>query len=61
MLNFSEMEIKFGGAVAYQYLVEIEKAAGIASHQMSMMDPETRLAHALRVQDNGHDALIQAA
>lgn len=49
MLNFNEMEIKFG-AVAYHYLAEIEKAAGIRG--TNDVDPETRLADALRIQDS---------
>jgi hypothetical protein len=51
MLNFNEMEIKFG-AVAYHYLAEIEKAAGIRGTQVNDVDPETRLANALRIQDS---------
>jgi hypothetical protein len=51
MLNFNDMETKFG-AVAYHYLTEIEKAAGISPTQMNDVDPETRLANALRMQDS---------
>ncbi len=51
MLSFSEMEVKFGGVVAYHCLAEIEKTANIASWQMAEMDPETRLANAIRIQD----------
>src|ERR1700753_424291 len=40
MLNFNEMELKFG-AVAYHYLAEIEKAAGIRSTHTNDVDPET--------------------
>ena len=51
MLNFNEMELKFG-AVAYHYLSEIEKAAGIRGTHVNDVDPETRLANALRMQDS---------
>lgn len=39
-------------AVAYHYLAEIEKAAGIRSTHTNDVDPETRLANALRMQDS---------
>lgn len=51
MLSFSEMEMKFGSAGAYHCLVEIEKASCISSWQMASVDPEIRLANAMRVQD----------
>ncbi|HUY68000.1 MAG TPA: hypothetical protein VMV79_01705 [Alphaproteobacteria bacterium] len=51
MLNFHDLETKFGAAAAYQYLTEIEKAAAIPSWQMAEIDPETRLANALAAQD----------
>jgi len=63
MLNFYDMEIKFGAAVAYHCLTEIEKAARIPSWKMAEIDPETRLNNALRVQDamhNGSGALVAA-
>jgi hypothetical protein len=47
-LTFNDLEIRFG-VVAQQYLTEIEKAARIASNPA--LDPEIRLANALRAQD----------
>jgi hypothetical protein len=62
MLNFSELEMKYGIATAYQCLMEIEKAARIPSWKMSEIDPETRLMNAIRVQDAfGGVALMQSA
>jgi hypothetical protein len=46
------MEMKFGAAVAYQCLTEIEKAANISSHEMVEIDPETRLALAIDAQNS---------
>jgi hypothetical protein len=51
MLSFHAMEMKFGAAVAYHCLAEIEKTANIPSWQMAAIDPETRLANAIRIQD----------
>lgn len=56
-MSFYDLEIKFGAALAYQCLAEIEKAARIASFAMSEVDPETRLANAICAQDG---ALIAA-
>ena len=47
-MTFQEMEIRFG-AVAHQYLQEIEKAARIAPNPT--LDPEIRLANAFHAQD----------
>jgi len=47
-LTFDDLETRFG-AVAHQYLREIEKAARIGFNPA--LDPETRLANALRAQD----------
>ena len=55
MLNFNEMELKYGPAMAYQCLVEIEKAACIPSWTVNGIDPETRLANAIRIQDAAND------
>ena len=51
MLHYRDLETKFGAAAAYAYLLEIEKVAQIASWQRVAMDPEARLAEALRAQD----------
>lgn len=51
MLNFNELEMKYGSVIAYFYLKEIETAAGIQSVRMTGVDPETRLANAIRAQD----------
>ena len=50
MLNFNELEVKYGAVAAYQYLMEIEKAARIP-RKMTSLDPETRLANAIHAQD----------
>jgi hypothetical protein len=51
MPNYQDMEMKFGPALAYQYLTEIEKAARIPYGKIMALDPEARLANALRAQD----------
>lgn len=51
MLSFHGMENKWGAAAAYHLLTEMEKAAGISSFMMTAVDPEVRLANALRIQD----------
>ena len=62
MFNFNELEMKYGAAVAYQYLTEIEKAANIPSWKMTGIDSETRLANAIRAQDALRDpAMLFAA
>lgn len=61
MLNFNEMEMKYGSAVAYQCLVEIEKAARIASHLVHHLTPEIRLSNAIRAQDALADQVIAIA
>lgn len=48
MLTFREMEMRYG-AVAYQYLQEIERAARILP--TPALDPETRLRRAYQEQD----------
>ena len=47
-MTFHEMELRFG-AVAHEYLREIEKAARIAPNPV--LDPEIRLANAFQAQD----------
>ncbi len=61
MLNFNEMEMRYGTAVAYHYLTEIEKAAFIVSATLSHVDPETRLANAIRAQDAVNASALAAA
>lgn len=51
MLRFHDLEQKFGGVVAYHYLLELEKAANINSWEMVAVDFETRTANACRMQD----------
>jgi hypothetical protein len=60
MLSYYEMEVKFGAAIAYQCLTEIEKAAHIPSWEMAEIDPETRLATAIHVQDCASDTSLVA-
>lgn len=52
LLSFDNLSAHFGEVVAWHCLVEIEKAAGIASCQSFDLPPETRLLNALRAQDN---------
>ncbi len=62
MLSFQDLELKYGTAAAYGWLLEIEKVAQIPSWQMTEIDPETRLANACRAQDSLHaDIFAQAA
>jgi len=51
MLTFHYLEMRFGPAAAYQCLVEIEKAARLRPCDVTEIDPEARLAAALRAQD----------
>jgi hypothetical protein len=51
MLNFNEMEMKYGSSIAYDLLLQIEKAARIPARIMSGIDTETRLTIAIRTQD----------
>ena len=55
MFSFHDLEMRHGPVVAYQCLAEIEKAARIRPSEMTGIDPETRLANALRAQDAMHD------
>jgi hypothetical protein len=62
MFSFHDLEIRHGPVVAYQCLAEIEKAARIRPSAMTGIDPETRLANALRAQDAMRSVLeLQAA
>ena len=61
MLNFNELEMRYGTVIAYQCLTEIEKASRIPSREMMHVDPETRLANAIRAQDSLESALMTAA
>jgi len=54
-LKFEKMATRFGEVLAYQCLVEIEKAACIPSWTVYGIDPETRLANAIRIQDASND------
>lgn len=51
VLNFEALIQHFGETVAYQCLVEIEKAARIQSWRMAEIDPAERLERALQAQD----------
>ena len=51
MVNFKDMEKKFGQSAAYHWLGEIEKAARTASRKNVLLDPQTRLDIACRAQD----------
>lgn len=51
MPSFQELEKKWGGAAAYHYLLEAEKAAEIPSWKMVGIDPETRFSIVCRIHD----------
>ena len=51
LLSFDNLCCRFGEVVAWHYLAEIEKAAGLRPHQSYGISPETRLAYALSLQD----------
>jgi hypothetical protein len=53
MFSYDELEMKYGSALAYQCLIEIEKVTHISSRMVAEVDPETRLANAIRLQDAG--------
>ena len=55
-MTFHELEMKFGMAAAYQYLVEIEKTVNVPSAEMATIDPEVRLSYALRLQNDNEAA-----
>jgi len=50
-ISFDQMSSHFGEIVAYEYLEQIERAAGISPRQMVGRDPEIRLTTALLAQD----------
>lgn len=50
-IKFYQMSVHFGEIVAYGHLEQIERAAGISPRQTVGLDPEVRLANALRTQD----------
>ena len=59
-LHFDALVERFGEISAWQYLAEIEKAAGIHPRQSWGADPEARLAHALHIQDMARTAQVAA-
>jgi hypothetical protein len=50
MFKFHDLVKRHGEILAWHYLAEIERAAGIRP-QHSVADPEARLAHACFLQD----------
>lgn len=50
-MSFEDMAARYGEVVAYQYLEQIERAAGLCPRTMIGVSPEYRLTHALRLQD----------
>ncbi|MDD3183153.1 MAG: hypothetical protein PHD48_10185 [Alphaproteobacteria bacterium] len=50
-MSYEDMEMRWGAAFALYLVREIEKAAFLKPQQ-EIDDPETRLATALRAQDN---------
>lgn len=59
MPSFYELEIRWGAAGAFHFLLETEKAANISSRDITAVDLETRFANALRAQEMA--SLSQAA
>lgn len=51
MFSYQELVMKYGPSAAYQCLIEIEKAARIAAHEVADINPEIRLNNAIRAQD----------
>jgi hypothetical protein len=51
MMSFDQLETRYGYTVAYDLLLQIEKVARIQSWAVVAVDPETRIANALRIQD----------
>jgi hypothetical protein len=51
MLSFHEIESRWGAPIADYVLAEVEKAARIPASETANLDPETRLANAIRIQD----------
>jgi len=52
MFSFHDLEMRFGSPVAWQCLAEIEKATNLY-FPVLFLDPEIRLAMALKAQDEG--------
>lgn len=57
MLDFTVLEEKFGTPAALHCLQEIEKAACIRPGDMIALDPDQRLANAIRAQDRPHQVM----
>ncbi len=51
MPNLHELEMKWGAPAAYQFLTEVERAAGISALEIVDIDLEARLTNAIRRQD----------
>ncbi|MDD4616003.1 MAG: hypothetical protein PHW76_02655 [Alphaproteobacteria bacterium] len=49
--TFKDMAARFGEIIAYSYLHEIERAAGLVPTLMIGIEPELRLTSAFRIQD----------
>jgi len=60
MLNFHILEAKYGVSVAYDLLLQIEKASHISSWEKTEIDPETRLANAIHAQDAAGEEILAA-
>ncbi len=54
-MTFDEMIDRFGEISAWQYLAEIEKAAGVMP-RYEIADPEVRLVYAHRLQNSKSEA-----
>lgn len=50
-ITFDEMSNRYGEVTAYDFLEQIERAAGISPRSMLGIPPEQRLSVALRKQD----------
>lgn len=61
MPSFHTLEMRWGAAAAYHYLLEVEKAAHIASWKVAECDNETRLKNAFVTQDNQRGPALHLA
>ena len=60
-ISFNGMASRFGEIIAYDHLEQIERAAGISPRKMTGIDPETRLANAIRAQDALREPMLMFA
>jgi len=56
-VTFENMTSRFGEILAYSYLEQIERAAGLSPVGMTGTAPEMRLLNAIRAQNELHAAM----